>query len=61
VELREMGMKGLVWGDEKHINNLDGKREGKIALGKSRRISIYYVKIWVGFNWLRIGTSGRLL
>lgn len=39
-----MGMKGLVWGDEKHINNLDGKREGKIALGKSRRIRMIILK-----------------
>jgi hypothetical protein len=46
------------------------KLKGKLLLGKSNRrwannIKIdnkkQSVKIWAGFNWLRLGSSGRLM
>jgi hypothetical protein len=47
-------------------NILIGKPEGKTSLGVHRRrlecmLGKYEGKVWSGFIWLRIGTSGELL
>jgi hypothetical protein len=56
-------------GDEKFCVILVGKPEGKRPLGrlKHRREVIIRIDlrqnetVWIGFIWLRIGTSGGLL
>jgi hypothetical protein len=49
---------------------LVGKPEGKRALRKPRHMWVYNIKmdlreigeiVWIGFIWLRVGTSGGLL
>jgi hypothetical protein len=58
-------------GEETEVNKiLVGKPEGKRPLGRPRqrwedgiRMDLGEIGwgVWSGFNWLRIGTSGRLL
>jgi hypothetical protein len=57
-------------GEEKCMQGLVGKREGKRPLGRpdvGRRIIIssiirkWDVVVWTGSSWLRIGTGGGLL
>jgi hypothetical protein len=44
---------------------LAGKPEGKRLLGRTRRRWVENIKmngmVWIGWIWLRIGTSGGLL
>jgi hypothetical protein len=56
--------------DEKFIQNLDRKTEGKKPFERSRYRKEDFYKIdlrevgcemWTGFNWNRIRSSGRLL
>jgi hypothetical protein len=57
--------------ERKVYNDLVGKSEGKRPVGRPRRrwdngVRMDLGKIgcrggWSGFNWLRIGVSGRLL
>jgi hypothetical protein len=55
-------------GEERKVYKvLVGKREGKRPLGRPREdgIRMYLREIglggWIGFDWLRTGTSGGLL
>jgi hypothetical protein len=56
--------------DRKLYNLLVGKSEGKRPLGRTRSrwkdgIRMYLreidLRVWIGFDWLRIGTGGGLL
>jgi len=46
---------------EKFVQNLVGKREEKRPLGRPGRVWNKDGKVWTGFIWLRIATSGALL
>jgi len=46
---------------EKFVQNLVGKREEKRPLGRPGRRWNKDGKVWTGFIWLRIATSGALL
>jgi hypothetical protein len=56
-------------GDKSRIYKvLVGKPEGKRPLGRPRlrwedgiRMDLREIGRWIGFDWLRIGTGGRLL
>jgi hypothetical protein len=50
--------------DRKLYKVLVGKPEGKRPLGKPRRrmdLGEIGLGVWIGFDWLRIGTGGGLL
>jgi hypothetical protein len=55
---------------QKTVQGLVGKPEGKRPLGRPRHRSEDGIRmdlretgfgVWIGFDWLRIGTSGGLL
>jgi hypothetical protein len=75
IKSRRMTCVGHVacMGEEKKMYKiLGGKREGKRPLGRPRhrwengirmdpREIGWGGRVWIGFDWLRIGTSGKLL
>jgi hypothetical protein len=55
---------------EKCVQEFGGKPEGKTPLGRPRRrwengirmdLRVISLAVWIGFDWLRTGTGGRLL
>jgi hypothetical protein len=75
IKLRKMGLTGHVarLGEKRNAYRiLVGKPEGRRPLGRPRRMWMGNIKMdlreigwdgvdWIGFIWLRIGTSGGLL
>jgi hypothetical protein len=77
IDLREIGCGlwigrtcGTHGRGEKNVQGLVGKPEGKRPLGRPRRrwedgirIDVREIAcgVWIGFDWLRLGTGGELL
>jgi hypothetical protein len=70
-QMRWAGHVAHVEEERKVYKDLVGKPEGKRPLGRPRRRwddgirmdlrEIGWERVWIGFNWLRIGTGGKLL